>query len=197
MRTALLLGSLGLLVLPSPSPAQGDPSGAHTSRVVVSGGLGWGVQVTGGYLRAEYQLTGIEQVVGVRAQLGTFWSPRQNFSTPGIIYGEDSQFFGTTRLASVDIGLTGSVSPWPRGRFSPYLLGGVGAVHRWSRDRGLFFDQDGNPISDPQTISRTRGDLTPIWGGGVRLRLGDQRVQIEGRRYSETTTIGIGTAITF
>src|SRR5207247_6342489 len=119
-------------------------------RLILSAGLGridCRCGITGGQLRAEYSLTPFERVVGLRVHLGTFWTPTQSYSRPSILYGEGSSFEGVGQTALLDLGVTGSITPWPRGRVWCYVLTGVGVFQNWNYGSGYYRRADGTPAA--------------------------------------------------
>src|SRR6266513_391693 len=150
------------LVLPVVGHAQEPQSSKSGNRLILSAGLGWSgscCQFTGGQVRAEYSLTPLERVVGLRVHLGTFWTPTQSFSRPSILYGDGSSFEGVGQTALVDLGFTGSITPWPRGRVSPYAVAGVAVFQTWRQGSGYYRRGDGSVTEFVPPGSGTHGDI--------------------------------------
>jgi hypothetical protein len=201
MRCLFAAAFVATLILPAVGRGQDPQPSKPGDRLILSAGLGWTAcrcQLTGGQLRAEYSLTPLERVVGLRVHLGTFWTPTQSYSTPSILYGEGSTFEGVGQTALLDLGVTGSITPWPRGRVSPYVVAGVAALQNWSYGSGYYRRADGTPAAAIPPGSRTRGDFGVIVGAGLRARVGGRLVQLELRRLSgRLSTLGLGTTLHF
>ena len=130
--------------------------------------------------------------------LGTFWTPTQSYSRPSIQYGEGSTFeeVGQTRL--VDLGVTGSITPWPRGRVSPYAVAGVAALQTWSSGSGYYRRANGTVGSIMPPNFGTHGDIRAIVGAGLRVRVGGRLVQLEARELrGSLSAITPGTTLHF
>ena len=170
-------------------------------RLFLSAGLGWTAchcRFTGGQLRAEYSLTPIERVVGLRVHLGTFWTPTQSYSRPSILYGEGSSFEGVGQTALVDLGVTGSITPWPRGRVSPYAVAGVAVLQTWRQGSGYYRHGDGSVAEFVPPGSGTHGDIRAIVGAGLRVRVGGRLLQLEARELrGSLSVVSLGTALHF
>src|SRR2546423_3745128 len=179
MRCLLPVTFVATLILPAVGHAQESHSSKPGDRLILSAGLGWTAcrcQFTGGQLRAEYSLTPLERVVGLPVHLGTFWTPTQSYSRPSILYGEGSSFEGVGQTALVDLGVTGSITPWPRGRVSPYAVAGVAVFQTWRQGSGYYRRSDGSVVEFVPPGSGTRGDIRAARGpGAARLIL---RVQL-------------------
>jgi hypothetical protein len=197
----LLAAFVATLILPAVGHAQEPQSSKLGDRLILSAGLGWTpcrCRFTGGQLRAEYSLTPLERVVGLRVHLGGFWTPTQSYSVPSILYGEGSTFEGFGQTALLDLGVTGSITPWPRGRVSPYVLAGVAALQNWTYGSGYYRRADGTPAFSMPPRSGTRGDLGLVVGAGLRVRVGGRLVQFELRELrGKLSTFGLGTALHF
>jgi hypothetical protein len=200
MRCLLIAASVATLVLPAVGRAQEPQPSKLGDRLILSAGLGWTpcrCQFTGGQLRAEYSLTPLDRVVGLRVHLGGFWTPTQRYSVPSAVYGEGSTFEGVANAAQVDWGVTGSITPWPRGRVSPYIVAGVATLHGWNNGSGYFRRADGTAAERRQWRGGPRG-LALVVGAGLRLRVGGRLLQFELRQLpGKLTTVGIGTVLPF
>src|SRR6059058_4246573 len=150
---------IATLALPVVGHAQEPQFSKSGNRLILSAGLGWSgscCQFTGGQVRAEYSLTPVERVVGLRVHLGTFWTPTQSYSVPSFLYGEGSTFEGVGQAGIVDLGVTGSITPWPRGRVSPYVVAGVAALQNWNYGSGYYRRVDGTSAYSmpPRSVTR-------------------------------------------
>jgi len=201
MRCLLAAASVATLILPAVARAQEPQPSKLGDRLILSAGLGWTpchCQFTGGQLRAEYSLTPLERVVGLRVHLGAFWTPTQSYSVPSILYGEGSTFEGVGQATLLDLGVTGSITPWPRGRVSPYVVAGVAALQNWNYGSGYYRRADGTPAFSMPPSSRTRGDLGLVVGAGLRVRVGGRLLQFELRQLTgRLSTLGLGTVLHF
>ncbi len=201
MRCLIVAAFVPTLILPAVGRAQEPQPSKLGDRLTLSAGLGWGgscCQFTGGQVRAEYSLTPVERVVGLRVHLGTFWTPTQSFSRPSILYGDGSTFEGVGQAALVDLGVTGSITPWPRGRVSPYVLAGVAAVQSWTHRSGYYRRGDGTPAFSVPPSSGTRGDLGLVVGAGLRVRVGGRLFQLEARELRGSfSAFSLGTSLHF
>ena len=189
------------LILPAVGRAQEPQSSKPGDRLFLSAGPGrtfGGGRLTGLQLRAEYSLTPPERVVGVRAHLGAFWTPTQSYSTPSILYGEGSTFEGFGQGAHLDLGVTGSVTPWPRARLSPYVVAGGAVLQQWSYGSGYYRRPDGTMAASWPPGGGTRGGFTPILGAGLRVRIGHHLWQLEARQLPGIqSALSLGTALHF
>jgi len=201
MRCLLPVTFVATLIVPAVGHAQEPQPSKPGDRLILSAGLGWTAcrcQFTGGQLRAEYSLTPVERVIGLRVHLGTFWTPTQCYSRPSILYGDGSSFEGVGQTALLDLGVTGSITPWPRGRVSPYVLAGVAAYQNWNYGSGYYRRADGTPAATIPPVSRTRGDFGLVVGAGLRARVGGRLVQLELRQLGHRlSTLGLGTTLHF
>ena len=120
---------------------------AQESRLFLSFGMGssgLNNSLTGLRLGAEYHFTPVERVLGVRAHLGAFWTPSQAFSRRSEFYEPGFTFEGFGQVAQLDVGVTASLTPWPRGRVSPYGILGLGAAQAWTSGWGVYYEANGN-----------------------------------------------------
>jgi hypothetical protein len=201
MRCLLPVTFVATLILPAVGHAQESHSSKPGDRLILSAGLGWTAcrcQFTGGQVRAEYSLTPLERVVGLRVHLGTFWTPTQSYSRPSIQYGEGSTFEGVGQTALVDLGVTGSITPWPRGRVSPYAVAGVAVFQTWRQGSGYYRRSDGSVADFVPPGSGTRGDIRAIVGAGLRVRVGGRLLQLEARELRGSfSAFSLGTTLHF
>jgi len=103
MRCLFAAAFVATLILPAVGRAQ-EPQSSTRDRLFVSAGLGWSVchcQFHGAQLRAEYSLTPAERVVGLRMDLGVFWTPAQRYSFPSALYdqGASAEGVGQSRCS--------------------------------------------------------------------------------------------------
>jgi hypothetical protein len=201
MRCLLAAAFVATLILPAVGRAQDPPSSNPGDRLILSVGPGWTAcrcQFIGGQLRAEYSLTPLERVVGLRVHLGAFWTPTQSYSVPSILYGEGSTFEGVGQATLLDLGVTGSITPWPRGRVSPYVVAGVAALQNWKYGSGYYRRADGTPAFAMPPRSGTRGDVGVVVGAGLRVRVGGRLLQLEARELGGSlSAFSLGTALHF
>ncbi len=201
MRCLLAAAIVATLILPAIGHAQESQSSKPGDRLILSAGLGridCRCGITGGELRAEYSVTPPEHVVGLRVHLGTFWTPTQNYSRPSIQYGEGSTFEGVGQTALVDLGVTGSITPWPRGRVSPYAVAGVAVFQTWRQGSGYYRRSDGSVAEFVPPGSGTRGDIRAIVGAGLRVRAGGRLLQVEARELRGSfSAFSLGTTLHF
>jgi len=199
MRWLLAVICLGVLTPPPPGAAQGQAPAPRFFLALGPAWSGWRSTLAGLHLRAEYYLTRRDRAVSLRAEAGSRWTPTQAISIPTILYGDGSSFEGMAQSADLTLGLTASVTPWPTGRFSPYLLTGLAAVQSWTRSQGYYRAGDGAlaaPVSPPH--SSTRGWFAGVVGVGLRARFGNYSLQLEARRIgTDTRAVTLGTALRF
>ena len=201
MRCLLAVTFVATLILPAVGHAQEPQPSKPDDRLILSAGLGridCRCGITGGQLRAEYSLTPFERVVGLRVHLGTFWTPTQSYSRPSILYGEGSSFEGVGQTALLDLGVTGSITPWPRGRVSPYAVAGVAVLQTWRQGSGYYRHGDGSVAEFVPPGSGTHGDIRAIVGAGLRVRVGGRLLQLEARELrGSLSVVSLGTALHF
>jgi hypothetical protein len=152
----------------------------------------WGTHLWGVRLRAEYDLTKPTRVFGLRLEGGARWGPTQGFfdeSGSRSVGGQDQ----TTDLM---LGLSGAISPFARGRLSPYVAMGVFGRQMWRQ--GSFFVRDSTLLSYERPYSSdSRGDIIGTLGLGLRARLGDRSFQLELRRLYYHNSLTFGTRLPF
>lgn len=192
MRSPLLLFTLTVALSPSLS-AQDYTKGAP---LVLALGPAWNPQLTGLQFRGQYHLIP-DRWLGLRLEVGGRWTPTQSFSAPSILYGDGSRYEGTAQSAAVDLALAATLTPWPRGSVSPYLVTGIAAVQSWGSGRGYYKAPDGSLAQVAPPASSTRGEVTGIWGYGLRVRLGGHPVELEFRRAAGWRSITLGTGLRF
>lgn len=147
----------------------------------------WGMR-----LRAEYDLTRPSSVFGLRLEGGARWGPTQSYFYQSV----GGSAGGTEQRMDLIVGFSGSLSPLPRSRFSPYVTMGVYGRQLWTQ--GSFFSQDS--IFGSRSIpysSRTSGDFIGSLGLGLRARLGSHSFQLELRRIYDHNGLTFGTRLPF
>jgi hypothetical protein len=153
----------------------------------------WGTRLWGIRLRAEYDLTRPSSVFGLRLEGGARWGPTQSyFSESG-----SRSVGGVDQMTDIMLGFSGAISPFPRGRLSPYVTMGVFGRQTW--DRGSFFLRDTTAAlswNRPYS-SDTRGDIIATVGLGLRARLGGRSFQLEIRRIHSNNGLTFGTRLPF
>jgi hypothetical protein len=188
------------LILPAVGRAQ-EPQSSTRDRLFVSAGLGWSVchcQFHGAQLRAEYSLTPAERVVGLRMDLGAFWTPAQRYSFPSALYDQGATTEGVGQSTVLNLGVTSVITPWPRGRVSPYVVAGVAALQTWSSGSGYYRRANGTVGSIMPPNFGTHGDIRAIVGAGLRVRVGGRLVQLEARELrGSLSAITLGTTLHF
>ena len=190
------------LILPSLGSAQESQPVKRDDRWFVSGGFGWSgghKQFKGLHLGAEYHLTPVERVFGLRMHLGAFWTPTQYFHIPTLKYGPGSTFEGYSQVMHFDLGVTASLTPWPRARVSPYVFGGVAALQQWAHGTGSYYRRaDGSVAEIRGPGATTSGEVGPVIGAGVRFRAGGRLLRFEIRKLPGIrSTYGVGTSLHF
>jgi hypothetical protein len=199
MRWLLAVTCLGVLTPPPSGAAQGQTPASRFFLALGPAWSGWRSNMAGFHLRTEYYLTRRDRAVSLRAEAGSRWTPTQSFSIPTILYGDGSRYEGMAQSTDLTLGVTASVTPWPTGRFSPYLVTGVAAVQSWTRSQGYYRAADGGlaaPVSPP--LSSTWGRFAGVMGVGLRTRFGNHSLQLEARRIgTDTRAITLGTALRF
>jgi hypothetical protein len=167
------------------------------SRWTVSVGPEWtragpNTHLWGARLRAEYDLTRLSSVFGLRLEGGARWGPTQSYFYES---GPRSQG-GVDQSADIMLGLSGAISPFPRGRFSPYVTMGVSGRQSWRQ--GSMFVHDSTLLSwDVPNFSSSRGDIIGTLGLGLRARLGGRSFQLELRRIYDRNGLTFGTRLPF
>ena len=147
----------------------------------------WGMR-----LRAEYDLTRPSRVFGLRLEGGARWGPTQSrfYESGSFSQGAVDQ---TTDLM---LGVSGSFSPFPKARVSPYVTLGVHGRQMWNR--GSYFIHDTSFISyDRPYSSQTRGDIIAALGIGLRFRLGGHSFQLELRNVHGDHGLTFGSRLPF
>ena len=187
-----------MLILHSLSAQESQPV-KRDDRLFLSAGFGSSAQFKGLRLGAEYQFTPLERVLGVRAHVGAFWTPTQLYSRPSALYGPGSTFEGSGQVIHVDLGVTGSITPWPRGRVSPYVFGGLAALQQWTNSQGGYYRRaDGSAAEFRPPSAGTTGQYGLVVGAGLRVRAGGRLLQFEIRKLpGKQSTYGLGTTLHF
>jgi hypothetical protein len=200
MRCLLAAAIVSTLILPAVGRAQESQPSIRGDRLFLSAGLGWGAchcRLQGGQLRAEYSVTPPEYVVGLRVQLGAFWAPTQRYSFPSALYPNGSFVEGVGRSTTLDFGVTGSITPWPRGGVSPYFVAGLAALHTWTHGSGYYPSADGTAawFMAPGFGGH---NLRAIVGAGLRVRVSNRLLQLEARELrGSLSAVSLGTALHF
>jgi hypothetical protein len=200
MRCLVSAAFVSTLILPAIARAQEPQFSKPGDRLFLSAGPGrtFGGQLTGLHVRAEYSLSPLERVVGARLHLGVFWTPTQGYSSPSALYGEGSTFEGFGQSAHLDLGITGSVTPWPRARVSPYVVVGVAALQQWRYGSGYYRRADGTMAASFPPRMIARGGFTAVVAAGLRLRVGGHLWLVEARQLPGVqSTFSLGTALRF
>src|SRR5439155_24981467 len=99
--------------------------------------------------------------------------------------------------AGVRLGVPATLSPWPRGSLSPYLLTGGAAVQRWSSGGGSDTSPGGSVAQRVPERAVTRGSFAFSTGLGLRVRFGGRLVQLEFRRDAWMRDLTLGSALRF
>ena len=186
------------LIFHSVGYAQESQPVKRDDRLFLSAGLGSSLVFTGLHLGAEYQLTPVERALGVRAHLGAFWTPTKMYSRPSALYGPGSSFEGSGQVMHVDLGVTGSITPWPRARVSPYVFGGIAALQRWTYGSGYYRRADGSAAEFRPPSAGTKGQFGLVVGAGLRVRAGGRLLLFEIRNLPGIqSTYNLGTALHF
>jgi len=165
MRWLFAAALVATLILPVVGHAQEPQPSTPGDRLFLSAGLGWSAchcQFQGGQLRVEYAVTPVERVVGLRVQIGAFWTPSQRYSFPSALYDQGATAEGVGQSTVLDFGVTGAITPWPRGRVSPYVVGGLAALQTWSSGSGYYHRADGTVGKIPAPNFGTHGDIRAI-----------------------------------
>jgi hypothetical protein len=195
LASAILVSTL---VLHSLGNAQESQPAKRDGRLFLSAGFGSSLAFTGLHLGAEYQLTPVERVLAVRAHLGAFWTPTQMYSRPSALYGPGSTFEGSGQVMHVDLGVTGSITPWPRARVSPYVFGGLAALQRWTYGSGYYRRADGSAAEFRAPSAGTTGQFGLVVGAGLRVRTGGRVLLFEIRNLPGIqSTYNVGTTLHF
>lgn len=180
------------------SPRLGDrlSFNAGVTRTYVSGTPGdW---LRGFHLRAEYHLVAPERVLGLSVNLGGFWTLNQRYSGPTIVYGDGTTFEFDARTLGLELGVTGSVTPWPRGPVSPYVLLGMSRWQEWSHGGGYYGRPDSTATGFVPRFENSYGTFAAVTGVGLQVRIGGRLVQFEYRQVAgRQDMLGVGTALRF
>ena len=151
-----------------------------------------GKQFWGMRFRAEFDITRPSSFFGLRLEGGARWGPTQS----GFYESGPRSIGGTDQRADLMFGLSSSISPFPRGRVSPYVTVGVFARQFWRR--GSFFVRDSTGLSyDVPNLSYTSGDFVGAWGVGLRARLFGRSFQLELRDVRVDRGVTFGTRLPF
>jgi hypothetical protein len=128
-------------------------------------------------------------------EAGFRWTPSHRFwaGSPPI---NPNGLEGEARGADIAVGVTAVLSPSPKGRVAPYLIGGVLSVHEWYDTRGVFVPTSTGASPDILRQSWSGGAFHLVGGVGLRARIFGQSFQFEARRYNYTTALTVG-GITF
>src|SRR5439155_26269147 len=77
---------------------------------------------------------------------------------------------GSGTIQVLNLGVTSVITPWPRGRVSPYVVAGVAALQTWSSGSGYYRRANGTVGSIMPPNFGTHGDIRAIVGAGLRVR---------------------------
>ena len=203
MRSAVAILLVSALLVPRRCLPQESPSQRIGDRLILSAGVGQVYSVAaanwldGFHFRAEYDVMPPERILGLRVHVGGFWAPSQSSSVPTMFYSSGTTFESRAYALSLDLGLSGVVTPWPRARFSPYGVAGVARLQRWSSGSGYYRQADGS-VAEFMPRATSGGEYGLLTGVGVQFRIGERMLQVESRRLSgRQTMLGVGTRIRF
>jgi len=201
MRCLLAAAIVATLILPAVGHAQESQPSKPGDRLILSAGLGridCRCGITGGQLRAEYSLTPPEYVVGLRVQLGTFWAPTQRYSVPSVLFPDGGSFVeGVGQTTVLDFGVTGSITPWPGGRVSPYVVAGLAALQTWTQGSAYYRSADGTTAWFLPPGSGGH-NIRAIVGAGLRVRVSGRLLQLEARELrGSLSAFSLGTTLHF
>ena len=105
---------------------------------------------------------------------------------------------GTGRSTTLDFGVTGSITPWPRGRVSPYIVAGLAALQAWTQGSGYYRNADGSPMAWFMAPGFGGHNIRAIVGAGLRVRVSGRLVQLEARELrGSLSAVSLGTALRF
>jgi hypothetical protein len=177
------------------------PSHLHAQDSRADGRVGFAVglainTVEGLTARVEYAPGGIQRPLSFRLEAGFRWMPTWRISRATVLYDAD-RFEGEGQSADIAVGLTAAVSPFPRGRFAPYVIGGVLAVQDWQRSQGFFMSSIAGVTQVEPPRSSTRGGVHLVGGLGLRARLFGESVRFEARHYHRTNAFTVGWGLHF
>ena len=192
MRSAISL--LAINTLFSSSLAAQDTTTARP--LVLAAGPAWTRYLTGVHLRGEYALLP-DRWVSAHLEGGARWMPNQSFSLPFVLYqsGSGLQVTGRSQLVDVQVGVATTLTPWPRGRFSPYLVTGAVAVLSWQSGHTSYTSTDSSVGTHSYRRSAVGGELQDFAGIGLRLRIGARAFRVELRRSSERSDLTLATVL--
>jgi len=176
-----------------------QPTTKRDARLFLSAGYGSSGLLRGLRFGAEYHFTPVERAFGLRAHLGAFWTPTQSFTAPSALYGPGTTFEGSAQVMHLDLGVTGSITPWPRSGVSPYVFGGLSILQRWQNTQGGYYRRaDGSLAERRPASSGTMGQYGAVFGAGLRVRVGGRLLHFEIRKLPGVQlTFSVGTALHF
>jgi hypothetical protein len=195
MRSTQLLFALTTLTVSSLAAQQPAAPGRFAFAV----GPAWNYQLSGVHVRAEYHLIR-DRWFGLQLDAGGWWTPSQSLSFGSALYGYGSRFEGTGQAADFHLGLSATLAPWRRAPIAPYLLAGAAAVQSWGTRQGAYRDSGGAYVQFVPKASFTRGEIVPVAGVGLRLRVASHPIHFELRRYGGRTNVDVvtvGTTLSF
>jgi hypothetical protein len=147
----------------------------------------------GARVRAEYDLIKPTGPLRLRFEAGGFWSPTQSFS--GRYFIDSGTFGGMRQTFDFTVGLSASITPLPRARFSPYLTMAAVARQTWNRQSSWRQNADGSFQFFPLTTG-SFGDVVLQPGIGIRARIAGRLFQLELRHY-RNRSLTLGTQLPF
>jgi hypothetical protein len=191
MRTLSLFLAAGLFV---PSHLNAQEPDRQAGQLGFAAGLARS-GANGLTARLEYAPLGVERPLTFRLEAGFRWTPAHRFSTSNLIDGNWHQ--DVAKGADFAVGATAVLSPTPKGKFAPYVLGGVLAVQEWYSSRSMLVSSPSG--SDTGVIpQRTSWGAFHLVGGlGLRARMLGHSFHLEARRYNYTTAFTVGSSFTF
>jgi len=186
--------SLSLALTLSSSLAAQDST--KTPRFALAAGPSWDFLLTGVRVRAEHHLIR-DRWFGVRLEAGGLWTPTQYFERNlfGDVRGVPS-YWGWGQAVDFRVGAAAMLSPLPRGRFSPYVIGSLAAVQRWWSGVTYARRSSNDPVQ-PVAGSSTRGEVVGGVGLGIQARFGGRAFRLELRREGVQQDLTLGTALRF
>ena len=197
MRSVLVL-SVALSFVFGTAAAQDTSVTSTPSRWTFSAGPEWTPTFSnsfyGARVRAEYDLIKPTGPLRLRFEAGGFWSPTQSFSGRYVI--DSTTFGGMRQTFDFTVGLSASLTPLPRARFSPYLTLAAVARQTWNRHSGWRRSADGSSYQFFPPTTGLFGDFVLQPGIGIRARIAGRVFQLELRHY-RNRSLTFGTRLPF
>lgn len=164
---------------------------ARPTRLGFALGTTWDQTQTGFAGRAEFYPWGSTRALSWRLEAGTRLTPTTFVRGTSIAFGAN-HYEGIQKSTELSLGVTGLLTPFPHGRFTPYMLGGAYASQEWLKLGRAYLAATGEVVRPFQSSTSSLGKWYGLVGAGLRARIGSHDLRLEARYSHRFTTVTLG-----